>query len=207
MCPQRRYDPGMDEHFFAETSAWLTQAGLAGTPENEIFSVFCDRCLAAGIPVGRAHSFIDTLDPVYEGRLFRWGYSPDESGVVQYGRTTLDRLGPSGSASLDEQATYVWRRSAHYAMLQNGVSLLRRRLDAGTKDEFSLLLDWRAAGMTDYVAIISRFAEGASSARWTGFTRHGRRGRLAGSATGRSQRSSAWCLTSRWLSSRWRSLA
>src|SRR6185437_8657473 len=52
MCPLRRYDPGMDEHFFAETSAWLTQAGLAGTPENEIFSVFCDRCLTAGIPVG-----------------------------------------------------------------------------------------------------------------------------------------------------------
>src|SRR5689334_21671135 len=52
--PQWRYDPGMDEHFFAESSAWMTQAGLAGTPENEIFSVFCDRCRAAGIPVGRA---------------------------------------------------------------------------------------------------------------------------------------------------------
>jgi len=169
MCPLRRYDPGMDEHFFAETSAWLTQAGLAGTPENEIFSVFCDRCLTAGIPIGRAHSFIDTLDPVYEGRLFRWGYSPSESGVVQYGRTTLDRLDLSGSASLDEQATYVWRRSAHYAMLQNGVSLLRRRLDADTKDEFSLLLDWRAAGMTDYVAIISRFGEGGVIGEMDGF--------------------------------------
>jgi adenylate cyclase len=148
----------MNERFFADVSAWLTQAGLAGTPENDIFSVFCDRCVAAGISLGRAHSFIDTLDPVYEGRLFRWGYSPDESGVVQYGRTTLDRPEASGSASLDEQATYVWRRSAHYAMLQTGASLVRRRLDADTKDEFSLLLDWRAAGLTDYVAIISRFA-------------------------------------------------
>lgn len=159
----------MNERFFAEVSAWLTQAGLAGTPENEIFSVFCDRCLAAGIPLGRAHSFIDTLDPVYEGRLFRWGYSPDESGVVQYGRTTLDRPDASGSASLDDQATYVWRRSAHHAMLQTGASLLRRRLDADTKDEFSLLLDWRAAGMTDYVAIISRFAAGGVIGEMDGF--------------------------------------
>ena len=35
---------------------------------------------------------------------------------------------------------------------------LRRRLDAATKDEFLVLSDLLAAGMTDYVAIISRFA-------------------------------------------------
>ena len=43
-------------------------------------------------------------------------------------------------------------------MLQTGSSLLRRQLTAETKDEFSLLPDWHAAGMTDYVAMISRFA-------------------------------------------------
>jgi len=37
-----------------ELSAWLTQAGLAGTSETDIVSVFCDRCVAAGIPLGRA---------------------------------------------------------------------------------------------------------------------------------------------------------
>lgn len=158
--PLRLYSPGMNERFFADVSAWLTQAGLAGTPENDIFSVFCDRCVAAGISLGRAHAFIDTLHPVYEGTLYRWGYSPDESGVVEYGRTTLGNLDDSGSAALDQQATNVWRRSAYFTMLQTGASLLRRRLDAGTKDEFSVLLDWRAAGLTDYVAIISRFAAG-----------------------------------------------
>src|SRR5262245_54932913 len=158
--PLRLYSPGMNERFFADVSAWLTQAGLAGTPENDIFSVFCDRCAAAGISLGRAHAFIDTLHPVYEGTLYRWGYSPDESGVVEYGRTTLGPRDGAGSAALDEQATNVWRRSAYFTMLQTGASLLRRRLDAGTKDEFSVLLDWRAAGLTDYVAIISRFAAG-----------------------------------------------
>jgi adenylate cyclase len=52
-------------------------------------------------------------------------------------------------------------RSPFYKMLQTGDSLLRRRLNAATKDEFSWLPDLLAAGMTDYVAIISRFvAEG-----------------------------------------------
>jgi adenylate cyclase len=69
----------MNEAFFAELSAWLTQAGLAGTSEIEMVSGFCDRCVAAGIPLGRAHLAIDTLHPVHEGRLFRWGYSSDES--------------------------------------------------------------------------------------------------------------------------------
>ena len=145
----------MEEELISELSAWLTQAGLAGTPETDIVSGFCDRCVAAGIPLGRAHVFIDTLHPVHEGRLFRWGYGPDKSPVHEYGRTSLQGLGP---VSLDVQATDIWRRSTFYNMLQSGASLLRRRLDADTKDEFSLLPDWLAAGMTEYVAIITRFA-------------------------------------------------
>jgi adenylate cyclase len=139
-------------------SAWLTQAGLAGTSETDIFSVFCDRCVAAGIPLGRAHLAVDTLHPVHEGRLFRWGYSPNESPVHEYGRTTLEGIDASGSVSLDVQAADVWRRSPFNNLLQTGASLLRRRLNTDTTDEFSMLPDWLAAGMTDYVAIITRFA-------------------------------------------------
>jgi adenylate cyclase len=148
----------MNEQLFSELSAWLTQAGLAGTPETDIVSGFCDRCVAAGIPLGRAHVFIDTLHPVHEGRLFRWGFGPNESPMHEYGRTSLEGLDASGPVSLDVQATDIWRRSPFFNMLQTGASLLRRRLDADTKDEFSLLPDWLAAGMTDYVAIITRFA-------------------------------------------------
>ena len=148
----------MNENLSTELSAWLTQAGLAGAPETDIFSAFCDRCVAAGIPLGRAHMAIDTLHPVHEGRLFRWGYGPNESPVHEYGRTSLERLDASGSVSLDVQAAEVWRRSPFNNLLQTGASLLRRRLNTDTKDEFSMLPDWFAAGMTDYVAIITRFA-------------------------------------------------
>src|SRR4051812_47772085 len=150
----------MNDAFFAELSAWLTQAGLAGTSETEILSGFCDRCVATGLPIARALMFVDTLHPVYEGRLLRWGYGPGELPLLEYGRTIVDGLAASGSQFLDVDAAQRWRESPHYKMLQTGDSFLRRRLDVTTIDEFPVFSDFVAAGMTDYVAIISRFAPG-----------------------------------------------
>src|SRR5215467_10685353 len=148
----------MNEAFFAELSGWLTQAGLAGTPETDIVSGFCDRCVAAGLPLARTTVIIDTLHPVHEGRLFRWGYGPTEAPLLEYGRTSPDGLAATGFAPKDVQVAELWRRSAFYRMLQTGESLLRRPLNETTKNEFPWLSDLLAAGMTDYVAIISRFA-------------------------------------------------
>jgi adenylate cyclase len=148
----------MDEAFFAELSAWLTQAGLAGTSETDIVSGFCVRCVAAGLPLARTTVLIDTLHPVHEGRLFRWGFGPTESPLLEYGRTSPDGLAATGFDPKDVEAAERWRHSPFYRMLQTGESFLRRPLNEATKDEFSWLSDLLAAGMTDYVAIISRFA-------------------------------------------------
>jgi hypothetical protein len=53
--------PDMDEAAFIDLSAWLTQSGLAGASEADIVSGFCERCVAAGLPLGRAQVFVDTL--------------------------------------------------------------------------------------------------------------------------------------------------
>src|SRR5215472_2212962 len=148
----------MNEAFFAEQSAWLTEAGLAGTPETAIVSGFCDQCVAAGLPLARSLLFIDTLHPVHEGRLFRWGYGPAETSLLEYGRTNPDALAASGSNPRDVEIAERWRHSPHYRMIQAGESFWRRRLNAANEDEFSVLPEWRAEGMTDYVAIITRFA-------------------------------------------------
>src|ERR1700758_819883 len=149
----------MNERFFTELSAWLTQAGLAGTGESDIVSGFCERCVAAGLPLARTVVFIDTLHPVHEGRLFRWGYDPMQAPpVLEYGRTSPDGLAASGFDPKDVQAAERWRHSPFYRMLQTGESLLRRPLNETTKNEFAWLSDLLAAGMTDYVAIISRSA-------------------------------------------------
>jgi adenylate cyclase len=152
------YNRAVNEAVFAELSEWLTQAGLAGTSETDIVSGFCDRCVAGGLPLARALLFIDTLHPVHEGRLFRWGYGPGESPLLEYGRTSPDALAASGSQPRDVEAAQRWRDSPHYKMLQTGDSFLRRRVNAATKDEFPVLSDFLAAGITDYVAIINRFA-------------------------------------------------
>jgi adenylate cyclase len=149
---------GMNEASFNALAAWLTQAGLAGTSETDIVSGFCDRCVAAGLPLGRAQLFIDTLHPIHEGRLFRWGLGPNEPPLLEYGRTSPAALAASGADPKDVEAAERWRRSPFYQMLQTGQSLLRRRVDAATVDEFSVLPDLLAAGMTDYIGMITRFA-------------------------------------------------
>jgi adenylate cyclase len=152
------YSAGMNKSFFAELPEWLTHAGLVGTSETDIISGFCDRCVAAGLPLDRALVLIDTLHPVHEGRVFRWGYGPTEQPMVEYGRTSPGGLAATGSNPRDVEAAERWRRSPFYKMLQSGDSFLRRRLNATTEDEFAVLSDLRAVGMTDYVAVISRFA-------------------------------------------------
>jgi adenylate cyclase len=148
----------MNPALFTTLPEWLTQAGLAGTSESDIVSGFCDQCVAAGLPLGRAQVFIDTLHPVHEGRLFRWGHDPSEAPLMDYGRTNPDPLAPSGSYPLDTVAAERWRLSPFYKMLQTGEAFLRRRVTAATVGEFVLLPELLAAGMTDYVAIITRFA-------------------------------------------------
>jgi len=148
----------MNEEFFTELSAWLTEAGLASTPETAIVSGFCDRCVAAGLPLARSLLFVDTLHPIHEGRLFRWGYNPAEAPLLEYGRTSPEALAASGLNPRDVEIAERWRRSPHYRMLQTGETFWRRRLNGATEDEFSVLPEWRAEGMTDYVAIITRFA-------------------------------------------------
>jgi adenylate cyclase len=138
----------------SEIAAWLTQAGLAGESENAIVDGFCERCVAAGLPVARAHVFIDTLHPVHEGRLFRWGHRADETALMEYGRT----VPVPDSTPEDALATERWRKSPFYRMLQTGDSLLRRQVLPEGEPEFAAIAEMREFGMTDYVAIINRFA-------------------------------------------------
>src|ERR1700752_744638 len=128
----------MKAEFHSETAAWLTQAGLAGESENAIVDGFCERCVAAGLPVGRAHVFIDTLHPVHEGRICRWGQGPNEAALTEYGRTTpIQAIGADDMG--DPDAAERWRSSPFNRMLQTGDSHLRRRITAESETEFAVL--------------------------------------------------------------------
>ena len=83
---------------------------------------------------------------------------PTESALIEYGRTSAEGLSASGSDPEHIAAAQRWKQSPFYRMLQTGDSLLRRRLAPDALAEFTVLPEMHAAGMTDYVAIINRFA-------------------------------------------------
>ena len=147
----------MAEDDIRALNVWLTKAGLRGEDEAALVNGFCERAVAAGLPISRAQVFIDTLHPVHEGRLMRWGHDPSQPAVVEYGRTVLPEW-VSDPQLTDSDAAARWRASPFFHLLQTGESLFRRRLTTDSDPEFSFLREHRAVGMTDYVAIIDRFA-------------------------------------------------
>lgn len=82
--------------------------------------------------------------PVYQGRAFRWNRDKDTTVLTEYGRSDED-LGR-------------WQRSPFFRLEATGETLLRRRLNQESRSEFSIFPEFIAAGMTDYVALLNRFA-------------------------------------------------
>jgi adenylate cyclase len=138
----------MDPTRFAELARWTTEAGLAGKSETTILDGFCQRAVAAGLPVARAMVIIDTLHPVHEGRVFRWRREGDE------GHTEAIEYGPTDEG----EAAESWRRSPFFRLVESGGSRLRIRLAAGEAVEFASVVEMQQEGMTDYLAMITRFA-------------------------------------------------
>jgi adenylate cyclase len=137
----------MNETAFAELADWVTREGLIGRSESELMGGFCRRVRAAGVPLARAMVILDTLHPVYEGRVFRWRADlPEAIEAIDYGRTD------SGEAAEN------WRQSPFFHLLQSGEEAMRRRLSPGLPVEFAGLAQTRDAGMTDYLALVHRFA-------------------------------------------------
>ena len=134
----------MDDKQNCQLASWITAAGLSGQSETATLTEFCERALALGLPLARANIVIDTLHPVYQGRAFTWKRDSRQTALTEYGHSNeqLDR----------------WERSPFYRLETSGESLLRRRLNAESEKEFAIFAELRADGMTDYVAIASRFS-------------------------------------------------
>jgi adenylate cyclase len=138
----------MNQTAFAELASWVTSAGLIGRTESELMAGFCRRIAEAGVPLARAMVILDTLHPIYEGRVIRWRADlPDAVEAVDYGRTN------------EGEAAENWQRSPFFHLLQSGEKVMRRRLIAGEPVDFSAIEQARDEGMTDYLALVHRFAD------------------------------------------------
>ncbi|MBL8576919.1 MAG: adenylate/guanylate cyclase domain-containing protein [Mesorhizobium sp.] len=148
----------------ATIADWTVKRGLAGDDEISLLHGFCDRCVAAGISITRGLAIMDTLHPVYEGRVFFWnGDKPLETPMAQYGPSNVD----------GDDATN-WVNSPFYHLLQSGEDEMHRRLDTIEKAEFTVMEELRLEGQTDWFAMVQRFDKEAAigemdcfMSRWT----------------------------------------
>ena len=94
----------MNDAQFMELTAWLTEAGLAGVSELAVVTGFCERAVAAGLPIARGYAFVDTLHPVHEGRVVRWGQDEVATrGGIRPKHSGRRRRTPSESRCVAEQ--------------------------------------------------------------------------------------------------------
>ena len=136
----------MHERDIEQVAAWVTERALAGASETELLHGFCERANAAGLPVSSAITIIDTLHPIWEGRVFLWrNDGVEEEPTFEYGST---RQG---------EAAERWKRSAFYHLLETGGNEVRRRIGFGEPADFAGLDELHEQGHTDYVALVQRF--------------------------------------------------
>ncbi|HEY7763869.1 MAG TPA: adenylate/guanylate cyclase domain-containing protein [Aestuariivirgaceae bacterium] len=134
-----------------QIGAWLIERGLAGDSEDKLLQGFCEKCRVAGLPLAQGVMMVDTLHPIYEGRLFSWkADSADALTSTEYG------------SSRGGDSARVWQESPFYHLLSTGGNELHRRIGPGHLMDFTILDDLKAEGQTDYLAMVHRFDEGTA---------------------------------------------
>ena len=123
----------------AHISAWLVTEGLRGAAQTALLQGFCERLVAAGIPLQRAHATQRALHPVFGAVGFEWHRDGGRATREDYARVS--------------EPQESWLKSPFYHMLQEGVPELRERLlEENEASRFPVLEEFRAKGATDYFA-------------------------------------------------------
>ncbi|WFR94446.1 adenylate/guanylate cyclase domain-containing protein [Rhizobium tumorigenes] len=137
----------MHEKDIADITAWLMQRGLKGATEIDLLSGFCEACSRSGLQLSRGMALMDTLHPVYEGRVFRWDSTEVIEPVFEYGSTN------QGIAAEN------WLKSAFYYLQETMTSEVRRRIGFGDPVDFYTLDVLKDAGVTDFIAFAHPFED------------------------------------------------
>jgi len=123
--------------------AWLIEAGLANMPFAELFDDFCRRLVAAGVPISRGFLSLGALHPQRRARSVVW----QEGRVVD-----------TADFSYAQMATPGWHDSPFRHMLESRTRRLHRRLRGdGALLDFPVLSEFRAAGLTEWLALFYGF--------------------------------------------------
>jgi adenylate cyclase len=134
--PQRAFDP-------LPLQAWLIEAGLAGLPVGELFDGFCRRLVAGGFPLARGFLSLGALHPLWRANSLTW-----QGG----------RIAEVADFSYDYMQTAGWQTSPFRHMLETRTPRLHRRLiGADALLDYPVLTEFRAAGLTEWLALMRGF--------------------------------------------------
>jgi adenylate cyclase len=125
----------------------IIASGIADEPVTHLVEGAMQRLVSGGVPLHRMQVGFRILHPLFDGMSVTW---TDEAGVAV---TYYDHIDADGSE---------FRLSPFYYMLSNKLMELRLRIDRDPMAErFPVLMDFKAKGVTDYLALIVSFGGAA----------------------------------------------
>jgi adenylate cyclase len=124
---------------------WLIDGALSAPESEDVLGELCGRLVAGGVPLWRVAVFVRTLHPHIMGRRFVWR----EGGGVEVMSAPYEMLGRS-----EYQASPVVRIYA------TGETIRRRLIDPACPNDYPILDELRADGVTDYLAVPLVFSNG-----------------------------------------------
>jgi adenylate cyclase len=128
------------------TAEWLIDGARSAPLPHQVLSQLCERLVACGIPLWRVAVFIRTLHPNVMGRRFVWRPGAE----VETSEAPFELL-----ASADFLENPVAR------VYQTSRAIRRKLADPDCTDDFPILTELRAEGVTDYLAVPLFFTDGA----------------------------------------------
>jgi adenylate cyclase len=133
--------------------AWLIDGARDVRLPQDVMAGLGARLLAAGLPLHRVALFVRTLHPNVMGRRFLW--RPNAPVVITEG-------------SYDFLTSDTYQKSSVRPVMQSGETIRRRLEDPDCPNDFVILEELRAAGVTDYLIQPLEFSDGQTHAiSWT----------------------------------------
>lgn len=137
---------------------WLVEGARSAPLPQDILDQLCVRLVECGLPLHRVAVFVRTLHPNVMGRRFVWRPgAPVEVTAAPFSILDSDsfRLGPIPK------------------VVRDAAPLRRRIADPDGLDDFPVLEELRAEGVTDYLALPLVFTDGTAHAVTSTTTRPG----------------------------------
>jgi adenylate cyclase len=125
--------------------AWLADGARSAARSQDVLAELCVRLVDCGLPLWRVAVFVRTLHPLLMGRSFVW--RPESEVVVSEARFQLA-----------DDAEFL--TSPVLRIYKTGKAIRRRLADPDCPDDFPILAELRAEGVSDYLALPLDFTNG-----------------------------------------------